>query len=75
VGTQRQAGLGGPPDLVRPMLAVPGQLPPAYEDELWAYELKWDGVRAIAYLHDGTTRLVSRNGGCPEVRGTSVAAR
>src|SRR5919205_472054 len=61
VSTQRQAGLRGLPDLVRPMLAVPGELPPAYEDEQWAYELKWDGVRAIAYLHAGTVRLVSRN--------------
>jgi bifunctional non-homologous end joining protein LigD len=61
VSNQRQAGLRGLPELVRPMLAVPGELPAPYEDRLWAYELKWDGVRAIAYLHDGATRLVSRN--------------
>jgi bifunctional non-homologous end joining protein LigD len=29
------------------MLAVPGELPAAGEDGRWAYELKWDGVRAI----------------------------
>ena len=49
------------PDLVRPMLAVPGELPPQAEDDRWAYELKWDGVRAIAYVEDGRTRLMSRN--------------
>ena len=43
------------------MLAVPGELPAAGEDGRWAYELKWDGVRAIGYVQDGTTRLMSRN--------------
>jgi ATP dependent DNA ligase domain len=43
------------------MLAISGALPAAYEDRLWAYELKWDGVRAVAYLQAGTVRLVSRN--------------
>ena len=28
----------------------------------WVYELKLDGFRALAYVEDGTTRLVSRNG-------------
>jgi bifunctional non-homologous end joining protein LigD len=49
------------PALVRPMLAVPGELPPAAEDDAWAYEMKWDGVRAVAYLQGGTVRLMSRN--------------
>jgi bifunctional non-homologous end joining protein LigD len=61
VSNQRQAGLRGLPELVRPMLAVPGELPAAYEDQLWAYQPKSDCVRAIAYLHDGSIRLVSRN--------------
>lgn len=29
----------------------------------WIFELKYDGFRAVAYLHRGTTTLVSRNGG------------
>jgi bifunctional non-homologous end joining protein LigD len=28
----------------------------------WAYEVKWDGVRALAHLRDGRLRLVSRAG-------------
>src|SRR5437868_4300858 len=31
------------------------------EDARWAYEMKWDGMRAIGYVQDGTTRLLSRN--------------
>jgi bifunctional non-homologous end joining protein LigD len=49
------------PELVRPMLAVPGELPPPAEDDSWRYELKWDGVRAVAYVQHGDVRLVSRN--------------
>ena len=49
------------PELVRPMLAVPGELPPPAQDDAWAYEMKWDGVRAVAYLQGGTVRLMSRN--------------
>jgi bifunctional non-homologous end joining protein LigD len=43
------------------MLATLGELPPAAEDGAWAYEMKWDGVRAIGYLDGGSVRLVSRN--------------
>ncbi|TDC92025.1 hypothetical protein E1285_12165 [Actinomadura sp. 7K507] len=41
-----------------PMLAVLGELPTM---EGWAAELKWDGVRAVAYIRDGRLRLMSRN--------------
>lgn len=41
------------------MLATPGQLPRGSAD--WATEMKWDGVRAIAYLRGSAVRLVSRN--------------
>lgn len=41
-----------------PMLARPGSLPVAGE---WAYEMKWDGVRALAYVEDRAVRLMSRN--------------
>jgi bifunctional non-homologous end joining protein LigD len=49
------------PALVRPMLAVPGELPPPVEDAAWAYEMKWDGVRAVGYVRGGVVRLMSRN--------------
>jgi bifunctional non-homologous end joining protein LigD len=46
------------PELVEPMLACPGTLPAA--DDGWAYEIKWDGVRAVAYIEGGRIRLASR---------------
>ncbi|MEV4657296.1 non-homologous end-joining DNA ligase [Micromonospora sp. NPDC049301] len=45
------------PTLVRPMLATAGALPGGSG---WAYEFKWDGVRAIGYVSKGV-RLLSRN--------------
>src|SRR5919108_730764 len=48
------------PDRIEPMLARTGPLPP--EDGRWAYEIKWDGVRAIGYVDGGRLRLGSRNG-------------
>jgi bifunctional non-homologous end joining protein LigD len=49
------------PDLVRPMLATLGTLPPAAQDHEYAYETKWDGVRAVAYVKDAHVRLLTRN--------------
>ena len=40
------------------MLATAGSLPP--DDHPWAYEMKWDGVRAIAFVEGGTAQLWSR---------------
>jgi bifunctional non-homologous end joining protein LigD len=46
---------------MRPMLATAASsLPPA--DDGWAYEMKWDGLRALAYAEDGAVRLWSRTG-------------
>jgi bifunctional non-homologous end joining protein LigD len=42
-----------------PMLACPGKLP--RDERAFAYELKWDGVRALAYCEPGQVRLESRN--------------
>lgn len=44
---------------VAPMMAVSGTLP--RDDERWAFEVKWDGVRAVSYVDDGRIRLESRN--------------
>jgi bifunctional non-homologous end joining protein LigD len=44
------------------MLATAGELPVGGE---WAYEFKWDGVRAIAQVSDGSLRLFARRG--PEI--------
>jgi bifunctional non-homologous end joining protein LigD len=60
------------PERILPMLAGSGELPA--REENWSYEVKWDGVRAIAYLKPGRLRLESRNLNditetYPEVRG------
>ena len=47
------------PEHVKPMLARAGALP--RNDDGWVYEIKWDGVRAIAYSTPGELRLESRN--------------
>ncbi len=48
------------PPRLRPMLARSGGQPP--DDGSWALEMKWDGVRALAYVAGGEVRLVSRAG-------------
>jgi bifunctional non-homologous end joining protein LigD len=47
------------PDRIVPMLARLGGLPP--DDGRWAFEIKWDGVRALAYSEPGRLRFESRN--------------
>src|ERR1700712_5796110 len=49
------------PIALTPMLASPGELPSAAEDEQWAYETKWDGARVLAFVDGGRIRLRSRN--------------
>ncbi len=48
------------PDAVEPMLARPGRLP--RDDSAHGYEIKWDGVRAIAHVDAGHLSLTGRNG-------------
>lgn len=48
-----------------PMLARPGSLRDLSAEIEWAYEMKWDGIRALAYLEPGASgrvRLFTRNG-------------
>ena len=68
------------PDRIAPMLARTGPLPP--EDGGWAYEIKWDGVRAIAFISGGRLTLAARTGRditprYPELRplGAALAGR
>lgn len=69
--------LPGPPPRLSPMLASDGGSE-AFDDPDWRFEVKWDGVRAIATTirpgagDEGSTRLVSRQdnditGGYPEL--------
>ncbi len=49
------------PDLIRPMLATLGELPPPSSDADFGYETKWDGVRAVLYVQGGRIRVMTRN--------------
>ena len=44
----------------RPMLATLEKTVPSGPG--WVFEVKWDGYRALAYLREAETKLVSRNG-------------
>jgi bifunctional non-homologous end joining protein LigD len=46
------------PELVRPMLAALGPLPTGSR---WAFEFKYDGVRAVTYADAGGVRALTRN--------------
>ena len=64
------------PGRIEPMLAKTEELPP--DDGSWAYEMKWDGLRALAYVSDGRARLLSRTGqditrDYPELAGLGAA--
>jgi bifunctional non-homologous end joining protein LigD len=66
------AGREPMPERLLPMLAGAGDLP--RNEAQWSFEVKWDGVRAIAYIRPGRLRLESRNlneitDAYPEVRG------
>ncbi len=51
---------GSQPPSYRPMLASAAPSIPSDESR-YAFEVKWDGVRAIITVADGTVRAVSRN--------------
>ncbi len=53
-----------PPDDIRPMLATAGTLPA--NDAAWAYEFKWDGIRAIGHVDGGRIRITSEKRKRPE---------
>ena len=66
------------PSHLKPMLATLSARLPTGENH-WAYELKWDGVRAIAYCEGGQLTLESRNlreiaSHYPELRPLAAAA-
>ena len=47
------------PHFVKPMLAKLSALP--VDESQWAFEVKWDGIRAIARYEAGRLKLLSRN--------------
>jgi bifunctional non-homologous end joining protein LigD len=61
------------PERIVPMMARSADRLPR-DEKNWSFEVKWDGVRAIAYVQPGRLRLESRNlneitNAYPEVRG------
>jgi bifunctional non-homologous end joining protein LigD len=54
----RRAGSAGSGGLIRPMLATAGPVPAGPG---WAFEVKFDGVRAIGYATPDGLRVFSRN--------------
>ena len=61
---------------MRPMLATPGTVIPVGPG--WSHEIKWDGMRVLADVHDGVLRLASRNendvtASFPELAGLAAA--
>ena len=59
MATRPTTVLTAPP--LSPMLASPGTLESLGGDESWAFEMKWDGMRTVAYVEAGSVRLLSRN--------------
>jgi len=49
-------------DPVQPMLATLSGPDEVTNPDDWHFEMKWDGVRIIAYLDEGTVKLLSRRG-------------
>jgi len=65
---------------MRPMLATPAdpELGLPGDGHVWAYEVKWDGMRVLADVHEGRLRLWSRTGrdvtvAFPELSGLAAA--
>jgi bifunctional non-homologous end joining protein LigD len=66
------------PAALRPMLALAVTVPPP-DHASWALEMKWDGVRALAFIERGRVRLMSRTErditvAYPELAGLGAAA-
>jgi bifunctional non-homologous end joining protein LigD len=64
------------PEHIAPMLATLADLP--HDESRYAFEIKWDGVRAIAYVDGGRARFEGRRGNditsrYPELRGLGPA--
>src|SRR5882757_8852595 len=67
------------PSRLEAMLAKPGEVPESGSGE-WAYEIKWDGIRALGYADRGQWSMLSRrledvSARYPELGGIAEALR
>jgi bifunctional non-homologous end joining protein LigD len=60
------------PTRLEPMLATPLPEPPTGDG--WAYEIKWDGIRALGYVSGGKLKLSARRGADHTPRYPELAA-
>jgi len=60
-GRTTLSGGGAGSDLA-PMLATPGEPRQVQDGGQWRFEGKWDGIRALAEVADGSVRLIGRSG-------------
>ena len=58
-GILEQAPAEEMPSRLEPMLAKNGRIPESGSEE-WAYEIKWDGIRALGYADHGRWGMLSR---------------
>jgi len=61
VGEVHEARKAAMPSRTAPMLATLTEQP--FSDPNWVFEIKWDGVRVLAWIVDGALTLRSRTGG------------
>lgn len=47
---------------IKPMLASLGSAADVTDEDEWAFEMKWDGIRAVANITPDGVKLISRNG-------------
>src|SRR5262249_33247035 len=45
------------PAFIPPMLATPAE---AFDSDDFLFEIKWDGIRTLAFIEDGAYRLINR---------------
>jgi bifunctional non-homologous end joining protein LigD len=69
-----------PEQLPKAMLATLGSATETADETEWAFEMKWDGIRAIATVANGAVTAVSRNGhdltaAYPELANLAAAVR
>jgi bifunctional non-homologous end joining protein LigD len=64
--------MSDPLALPAPMLATPATAPP--DGDGWAFEVKWDGIRALAATAGGSLRIASRSGEDATLRYPELAA-